>query len=121
MDELARLGVARVRDQVGFGKAWGLDVPGIGFDGDVMFEQGSGLGASVEAPLELVFFRLQSAVDLARRDRAQLLFYLWGEGVMVLGPRQPKREQGFEPYRPRIARHLPNGLQDREGLEAVLG
>ena len=57
-----------MRDQIDFGKAWGLDIPGIGFDGDVVFEQCTGLGAAVQTPLELGFSHFESAVDLARRD-----------------------------------------------------
>ncbi len=38
---------------------------------------------------------------------------------MFFDPRQPKREQGFQAHRPRVARRLPNGLQDRQGLRAV--
>ena len=58
-----------MRDQIDFGKAWGLDIPGVGFDGDMVFEQGAGLGAAVEAPFELGFSHFESAVDLTRRDR----------------------------------------------------
>jgi len=54
-----------VGDQIDFGKAWGLDIPGIGFDGDMVFEQRAGLGAAVEAVLELGFSYFEPAVDLA--------------------------------------------------------
>ena len=49
VNELARSRVAGVRDQIGFGKARGFDIPGVGFDGDVVFEQSAGFGASVES------------------------------------------------------------------------
>lgn len=64
MDELAPLGVARVRDQVGFGEARSTDIPGIGFDRDVVFEQGAGFGAPVEAFLSWCFlgFKRRSMV-----------------------------------------------------------
>ena len=58
-----------MRDQIDFGKPRGFDIPGIGFDGDMMFEQCAGLGAAVKASLELGFSPFESAVDLARRDR----------------------------------------------------
>ena len=57
-----------MRDQIDFCKAWGLDIPGVGFDGDVVFEQGARFGAAVQAPLELGFSPFESAVDLARGD-----------------------------------------------------
>lgn len=49
VNELARSRVSRVRDQIGFGKAWDFDVPGVGFDGDMVFEQCAGFGAPVES------------------------------------------------------------------------
>ena len=49
------------------------------------------------------------------------MFDLWGQGVVFFDPRQPKREQGFQTHRPGVARRLPNGLQDREGLSGVGG
>jgi len=84
-----------VRDQIGFGKASRSDVPGVGFDGDMVFEQCSGFGASVEAPLELGFPGFESAVDLACRDREQLLFDGQGDGEVFFGPGQPKRQERF--------------------------
>src|SRR5215471_10512127 len=71
------------------------DVPGVGFDGDVVFEQCAGFGASVEAPLELGFPGFESAIDLARRDREQLLFDGQGDGEVFFGPGQPKRQERF--------------------------
>jgi len=58
VNELARGRVSRVRDQIGFGKAWGFDIPGVGFDGDMVFEQGTGFGATVESFFELALLGL---------------------------------------------------------------
>ena len=58
VNKLSGSRIARVRDQIGFGKAWGFYIPGVGFDGDVMFEQSAGFGASVESVFELAFFGL---------------------------------------------------------------
>ena len=74
--KVSRSRVAGVRDQIDLGKARTLDIPGVGFDGDVVFEQGTGFGAPVEALLELTFFDSQASVDGGRADRQQLLLYL---------------------------------------------
>ena len=68
-------------DQIDFGKAWGFDIPGVGFDGDVVFEQGAGLGAAVKPPLELGFPGFESAVDLPSSIRVAVRS--WGSGSSV--------------------------------------
>ena len=89
VNELPRSRVARVRDQIGFGKAWGFYIPGVGFDGDVMFEQSAGFGASVESVFELAFFGLEPPVDGGGADREQLLLGLGRDSEALLGPREP--------------------------------
>jgi hypothetical protein len=61
--KISRSRVAGVRDQIDLGKARHLNIPGVGFDGDVMLEQGGGFGASVEAVFESTLFGLQASVD----------------------------------------------------------
>ena len=73
MDELALLGVAGVGDQIGFGKAWGFDIPGVGFDGNVVLEQRARFGAPVEAFFQLALFGLESPVDGSGADQEELL------------------------------------------------
>ena len=85
--ELPRTRVAGVRDQIGFGKAWGFDIPGVGFDGDVMFEQSAGFGTSVESLFELAFFALESPVDSGGADREHLLLGLGRDSEALVGPK----------------------------------
>jgi hypothetical protein len=68
VDELALLGVAGVGDQIGFGKAWRFDIPGVGFDGNVVLEQRARFGAPLEAFFQLALFGLESPVDGSRTD-----------------------------------------------------
>jgi len=56
-------GVAGVTDEIDLGEAWRGNVPAIGLQGDVVLEQGPGLGAAVEAFLELLLVRRQAARD----------------------------------------------------------
>ncbi len=77
--KISRSRVAGVRDQIDFGKARHLDIPGVGFDRDVMFEQGAGFGAPVEAFFELVLFGLQAPVDGGRADCQELFLRLGRE------------------------------------------
>ena len=68
-----------MRDQIDLGKARHLNIPGVGFDGDVMLEQGGGFGASVEAVFESTLFGPQASVDGGRADLEQLLLCLGRE------------------------------------------
>ena len=53
--KVSRSRVAGVRDQIGLGKAWGINIPGVGFDGNLVFEQSAGFGAPVESVLSWRF------------------------------------------------------------------
>ncbi len=69
LDELPVGGVAGVGDQICLHEARGGDLPTIGLDRDVMFEQGTRLGPAVQAALELVLAGLQAAVDGGGTDQ----------------------------------------------------
>src|SRR5207237_1530649 len=103
VNELARSRVSRMRDQIGFGKAWGVNVPGIGFDGDMVFEQGAGFGAPVESFFELALFGLEPAVDGGGTDRQKLLLCLGRERQALDGPGQTEGYKGLEAGRARIS------------------
>ena len=66
---------AGMRDQVDLGEAGRRDVPVLRPDGDVMFEQGAGLGAAIEPAADLAFAGLQATIDRAGADPAQLAFH----------------------------------------------
>lgn len=121
VNELARSRVSRMRDQIGFGKAWGCDLPGVGFDGNMMFEQRAGFGASVESLLELALFGLESAVDGSGTDRDKLLLRFGRDRQALDGPREPSRQQSLEAGGTRIAGRLPDGRQRRDHLGTVSG
>ena len=78
--------VARMRDQVHLGKSRGRDIPMLGANGDVMFEQGPGFGAAVEAAPHLALTRLEMAVDGAGADRPELAVHCGGNGVAAARP-----------------------------------
>jgi len=73
-----------------------------------VLEQGPGLGAAVEALLELPLVRGQAAIHLAGADREEVALDGAGELQAAPGPRQPEREQCLEAYGPRIAGCLPD-------------
>jgi hypothetical protein len=52
-----------VGHQIDFGEARPLDVPTIGLDGNMMFQQSTWFSVAVELFLALVPFRLQSVID----------------------------------------------------------
>src|SRR2546426_5758769 len=108
MHELAIGGVAGMTDEIDLREARRGDVPAIGLQGDVVLEQGPGLGAAVEALLELPLVRCQAAIDLAGADREEVALDDAGEMQAAPGPRQPEREQCLEAYGPRIAGCLPD-------------
>jgi hypothetical protein len=64
--------IAGMGDEVDFGEAGRGDIPVLGADGDVVLEQGAGLGAAVEAAADLPFASLQAAVHGAGTDPAHL-------------------------------------------------
>jgi len=64
-------GVATVSDEVGLRGPRAGDVPPLRLDGDLVFEQGAGLGAAVEAAPQPLAVGLEQAVDDAGADGAQ--------------------------------------------------
>ena len=119
--KISRSRVAGVRDQIDLGKARGLDVPGVGFDRDVMFEQGAGFGVPVEVFFELTLFGPQASVDGGRTDLEQLLLGLGREREALDCPWQPQRQEGFEARRARIACGLPDRRQSPDHFGSVGG
>ena len=95
VDELALFGVARVGDQIGFGKAWGFDIPGVGFDGNMVLEQRAGFGAPVETLFQLALLGLEAAVDGSGTDREELLLGWLRDRQALDGPRQPQGKRAL--------------------------
>ena len=91
VNKLSGSRIARVRDQIGFGIAWGFDIPGVGFDGNVVFEQRARFGAPVESLFQLALFGLESPVDGSGADREELLLNLSQDRQALDGPREPQR------------------------------
>ncbi len=55
--------IAGMGDEIDLGEARRGDVPVLSADGDVMLEQGAGLGTAVQSAADLPFAILQAAVD----------------------------------------------------------
>jgi hypothetical protein len=79
-----------VGDQIDFCEAGVGDVPAVGLDGDGVFEQGTGLGASVEATAARGLARLETTVDGAGADLEELAFEGRCEGEALADPGQPE-------------------------------
>ena len=70
--ELPIAQAAAVGNEVDLGEAGNGHVPPIGLEGDVVFEQGAGLGAAVQPLANLAAVRGQPAIHLARADGQHL-------------------------------------------------
>ena len=110
-----------MRHQVHFRETGSAGIPAIDPQRDVMLQQATRPGATVEASLGGGFVGAQPAVDLAGADRKQLALYLGAEMKMLSHPGHPERDQGLQPHRPGITRRPPDGLQHRYQLLAVGG
>ena len=62
--KVAGSGAAAVANEVSFNEAREFDVPGIGFDGDLVFEERAGAGGTEGFFTEALFFRFKAAIDL---------------------------------------------------------
>lgn len=78
VDELAVGRVPGVRDQIRLGEAGRGDIPPIGLEGDVVFEQRPGLGAAIEAAAEVGLPGSKTPVHGPRADREELLLHRRG-------------------------------------------
>src|SRR6516225_9370631 len=107
-----------MRHQIDLGEARRLHIPVIRLERDVMFQQGPGLGATVEPTPPLPLLSAQAVIDAARADAQPLPLDLRGEPEAAANPRHPLRQQGFQPHRPGIIGRCPDGLQDRNRLRA---
>jgi hypothetical protein len=119
MDELALLGVARVRDQIGFGETGSSHIPGVGLDGDVVLQQCARLGTAVESFFEKPSFGLEPPVDGRGTDRKQLSLDLGRERKALLRPGQPQGQKHFESWGARVASGFPDQTEHGDHLGRV--
>lgn len=84
--------------QIHLGKAGRCDIPVFCLDGDMMFEQGSWLGATIEFSFELVSSTFQMPVDGGRADSQKPGFQAGRQMESLSNPGHPQRQQGFEAY-----------------------
>jgi hypothetical protein len=106
--ELASGRGAAMGDEIELGEAGDGDIPVIGLQGNVVLEEGAGLGAAVAPGLEVALVRRQAPIDLPGTDPAELGLGRGGEVEMAPRPRQPERQQRLEADRPRVARRRPD-------------
>ena len=118
--ELTRSGIARVGDQINFGEAGRLDIPAVGPQRNVMFEQGAGLGAPIETTPLGPFVSCQAIIHAARADGEQLPFQFGAEAEASPDPRHPLRQQRFQAHRPRTIGRFPDRLQNREDGRTIV-
>src|SRR5260370_13368791 len=111
--------VARLRDQIDFGKPGRGHVPTVGLHRNVVLQQRARLGPPVQAPLMLLIVPLQTPVHLPGADPQQLLLDLRAQPIVLENPGQPTGQQGLQTHRPGIARGFPHPSQDGKRLLAV--
>src|ERR1017187_849797 len=118
--ELSLPAVARMRDQVDLRKPRLGHIPTVGFHRNVVLEQRPRFGLPVQALLALALLPRQPPVDLPRADAQQLPLRLRARLVPLANPRQPVRQDRFQPHRPRIPRRFPNRYQQAYHSRTVL-
>jgi len=108
-----------MRDPVDLGEARNLHIPVIRLEGDVMLQQGPGLGAAIEPAPQPPLVGTQPVIDGASADREQLILGLWGEAEAPVDPGHPLGQQRFQSRRPRIVGGLPDCLHNRNHPRTV--
>jgi hypothetical protein len=84
-----------------------------------MLEESSGLGAAVDAPLELLFSVLEAAVDGAGAYAEQFLFDFRCQGEVLFDPGQPQAQDFFKSGRPRIVGCFPDDRHNAQHRRVI--
>jgi hypothetical protein len=108
-----------MRNQINLHIARLRDLPVLRPNRNVVLEQGARLSATVETFLEFGLVRLQPPIDLPCAHGHEKLFLVTRELEVLVDPRPPDREQGFEAHRPRIAGDLPDSLKHADDFGIV--
>jgi hypothetical protein len=119
MGKLALGAVAGVGHRVDLGEPEGRDVPVIGLDGDLVLQQGPGLGRAMQAAAALSLARPQAPIDLSRTDLEHLALELRGQDHALPQPGQPQGKQSLQAHRPGIAGGLADEGQGLDDLRRV--
>jgi len=110
---------AGVGDQIDLPEAGFLHVPAAGLDGDMVLQQDTGLGASIETTAQGALVSRQAIVDGARADAEQLALHIRGEPETAADPGHPLRQQRLQAHRPGVICRDPDGFQDGQQLRRV--
>ena len=74
-----------------------MDIPEVGLDGNVVFEQSAGFGAPVEALFQLALFGLKSSVHGSGADREELLLDFGRDPQALDGPGSHSGKKALSP------------------------
>ena len=87
---------AGMRDQIDFGETGLANVPIVGLDGNVMFQQSARFGPTVDSFLELSLPGAEPIVDGAGTESEQLLFQSRRQVKSRPSPGHPHRQQRLQ-------------------------
>src|SRR6516162_3931014 len=121
LNKLAIGGVAGMRDEVDLGEARHSDIPVLGLQRDMMFEQGPRFRAPVKASADLPFSLAEVPVDRTGTNTMEMALDVRGDREVLFRPGQPERQEGLEPDGPRAARGFPDLQEDPNELRGVGG
>ena len=85
--------------------------PALRLNRNLVFEERAGLRPPIDAPAQLALVRLEPAIHLAGTHPQQRRLGGRRQPQPSPRPRDPRRQKRLEPYRPRIACRVPDGLQ----------
>jgi len=109
--ELAVGAIAGMRDQVDLGEAGDLDVPAVGLQRNLVLQERPRLRPAVLPFPQLLFERPQGAIHLAWTHPPQSRGDVVRHRPAADRPRQPDRQQRFQPHRPGAAGGFPDPPQ----------
>src|ERR1700737_3697766 len=111
--------VATMRHQVDLAEPRTAHLPTVRLHWNVVLQQRTRLGTSINPPFPLALLRWQAPVDLPSTDAQQLFLQRRAYPVALTNPREPTRQQGLQPHRPGISRSFPDRRQNRKHLRAL--
>src|SRR5262245_43750918 len=106
-------------DQVHFQEAWTVNVPMVGLDGDLMFQEAAGFGVAVKAFFQAVLSGLKAIIQGSSADALKLPLLRRAEWEAFANPGVPEAEDFLQANGPRVAGFFPDGFDDFEQRRAI--
>ena len=121
MEKLSAGGGPGVRHQINFQIARLVHIPVVCLNGDLVLQQRTGPGGTVEPTLQRPFAKLQPPIHLPWADGQELARHLGGQRHAGPHPGQPLRQRRLQPLRTEIPGRFPHLGQHADHRLAVPG